>query len=226
MHYNTLLSVNLHNSTCQKATTHVLSPRTMKDEKSVILQPIKQCDVWTKIGLYIALLTISNFILAWEKTHMVERLSIKETTIRNWQYINIECISMLFLNHIQCWARVVRRLHGKKSGLAHERKYVANNCQCTIAANACCMVLYVSNLVHLVGCVCRKTLLSHIRSTICKINVCFRANNVCFADTWQSSTIEKKKKKTFPWTQCTPLQRQFVERTAAWFWSHWLMVPK
>ena len=58
IHYNTLLSVNLHNSTCQKATIHALSPRTMKDEKSVILQPIKQCDVWTKIGLYIALLTI------------------------------------------------------------------------------------------------------------------------------------------------------------------------
>jgi len=137
--------------------------------------------------------------------------------------LTVHKYSMLFLNHIQCWARVVRRLHGKKNGLAHERKYVANNCQCTIAASACCMVLYLSNLVHLVGCVWRKTLLSDICSTICKINVCFRANNVCFAVTWQSSTI---KKKTFPWTQRTPLKRQFVERTAAWFWSHWWMVPK
>ena len=150
---------------------------------------------------------------------MVERLSIKETTSRNWQYINIQCCFWTTFN------AEPESFEGcmEKNGLAHERKYVANNCQCTIAASACCMVLYLSNLVHLVGCVWRKTLLSDICSTICKINVCFRANNVCFAVTWQSSTI---KKKTFPWTQRTPLKRQFVERTAAWFWSHWWMVPK
>ena len=42
----------------------------------------------------------------------------------------------------------------------------------------------------------------------------------------QSHGKVRQSKKTFPWTQRTPLKRQFVERTAAWFWSHWWMVPK
>ena len=150
---------------------------------------------------------------------MVERLSIKETTSRNWQYINIQC----------CFWTTFNAEPESFEGCMEKKRANpwAQICCKQLPMYHCSQCMLYGIVFVKFGSPCGMRLKENIAIRYLQHHL----QNQCLFQGKQRlfcSHMAKfdNQKKTFPWTQRTPLKRQFVERTAAWFWSHWWMVPK